>query len=383
MLLGMTDRHLRKVENGKGMDDFRATRLVLSPGRPLFASLDEFEFRPYKSSTAKSSASASSKPACVENLVCHIDRSYTNIGKWQHYVQLAFPCWSLFQRFPDAKHYLDIHPKYAPPKGMDKGAGKHWQSWIKQLNKQFQQANIQFLATKIWAPADSRCNWIANTTVTQDDFGWADPSGDGPLHNFRYFMQQRDISALQRVVLGSEFAAVPATSDQNIQLMILDRQDDAARRWLHANATLASIQKTWGQIVNARLIPSFQGYSLKEQAVAMHTADVIISPHGAQLTNTVFIRPCTVVLELFPRHYYYPKKGPLVMEAGGIAYDGYHFDGSPRSETPSFKSGGVTARTLLREVPITASPQSILFALPDLLHEVLTCRKRWKLRPRI
>ena len=43
---------------------------------------------------------------------------------------------------------------------------------------------------------------------------------------------------------------------------------------------------------------------------------------GAQLTNGVFVRPCTVVYELFPRRVYYPKKGPLVMEAGGIAFDG-------------------------------------------------------------
>ena len=44
---------------------------------------------------------------------------------------------------------------------------------------------------------------------------------------------------------------------------------------------------------------------------------------GAQLTNVVFVRPCTVVYELFPRRFYYPKKGPLAMEAGGIAFDGY------------------------------------------------------------
>jgi hypothetical protein len=82
----------------------------------------------------------------------------------------------------------------------------------------------------------------------------------------------------------------------------------------------------------------FFRYTLKEQAAAFHTADVIISPHGAQHTNGAFVRPCTAVLELYPRNYYYPKKGPLVMEAGGLAYDGYHFNGSPRAETPSVVS---------------------------------------------
>jgi hypothetical protein len=119
----------------------------------------------------------------------------------------------------------------------------------------------------------------------------------------------------------------------------------------------------------------------------MHNHDIIVSPHGAQLTNGVFVRPCTAVLELFARRYYYPKKGPLIMEAGGIAYDGYHFDGSPVSETPAFtKAGGLEGkraadkRKKLRTVSIRTSPGSILWALPEILHEVISCRKKWMLR---
>ena len=169
----------------------------------------------------------------------------------------------------------------------------------------------------------------------------------------------------------------------------MDREHDS-RTWIYSNATLALIQHFWGSDVDARRLPNFGGYTLEEQAVAMHTADVIISPHGAQFTNLAFVRPCTAVLELFPRRYYYPKKGPLAMEAGGIPFDGYHFDGSPLSEAPKYSAfrkpddkvdtdAAKKDRGKLRSVPIRASPESVLRALPDLLHAVVTCRKQWSL----
>ena len=62
-----------------------------------------------------------------------------------------------------------------------------------------------------------RCEWVANTTVATDDFGWAEPSGDGPLHNFRYFMRRADIAAFQRSVLGREFERGPPGDGQRVR----------------------------------------------------------------------------------------------------------------------------------------------------------------------
>ena len=104
----------------------------------------------------------------------------------------------------------------------------------------------------------------------------------------------------------------------------------------------------------------------------MHNADVLITPHGAQLTNAVFLRPCTVVLEILPDSFYHPKKAPLVMEVGGIHYTGYRFEGSPRAETTLNDTGRY------RDVEfLNASAQSIVFAMPDLLQDALSCRKQW------
>ena len=52
---------------------------------------------------------------------------------------------------------------------------------------------------------------------------------------------------------------------------------------------------------DVRYISNFKHYSLYEQAKEMNAADIIITSHGAQLTNLAYIRRCTAVIELFPR----------------------------------------------------------------------------------
>ena len=45
--------------------------------------------------------------------------------------------------------------------------------------------------------------------------------------------------------------------------------------------------QAWGDVLDVRLIKSFGGYSFEDQARAMHTADVIISPHGEISAHTL------------------------------------------------------------------------------------------------
>ena len=183
---------LGSTENFSVVDDYRVTRLRLSPGRPLFAALGEFEFRPLPRLSLLSRLLARSRPAqlvpessCVERLVCSVDRYYEHLEKWQHYVQKLFPCWSLFQRFPHAKHYVELDSKIAP-------SGREWHSWIAQLNAAFAAANVTFLPRGAKA-FDSRalplggrgCEWVAESPgVIAEDFGrpaWRRAAAQLPL----------------------------------------------------------------------------------------------------------------------------------------------------------------------------------------------------------
>ena len=70
-------------------------------------------------------------------------------------------------------------------------------------------------------------------------------------------------------------------------------------------------------------IPDFKYYSFHAQAKVMHSADIIISSHGAQLTNLAFVKKCTAVVELFPKNYYLYYYQLLTLISGGMHFEGY------------------------------------------------------------
>ena len=55
-------------------------------------------------------------------------------------------------------------------------------------------------------------------------------------------------------------------------------------------------------------VMAMEGKSVAEQAALLARTDVVMSPHGGALTNMVFCKPGSTVIELFSRHvfpYYY------------------------------------------------------------------------------
>ncbi len=65
-------------------------------------------------------------------------------------------------------------------------------------------------------------------------------------------------------------------------------------------------------------IHSMEGLTIKKQAELFHQASIIISPHGAGLTNIVFCRPGTKIIEIFHSQtifgHYYLMAGSLGMD---------------------------------------------------------------------
>ena len=61
--------------------------------------------------------------------------------------------------------------------------------------------------------------------------------------------------------------------------------------------------------------------SLVEQVSLIRTLDILIAVHGAGLTNMAWLKPCSIVFEVFPYGYYIPTYfGPLASKIGLIHY---------------------------------------------------------------
>ena len=158
-----------------------------------------------------------------------------------------------------------------------------------------------------------------------------------------------------------------------LQVLLFQRKGET-REWVHAQETANKIKQAWGNWIEVKVLSTLKGNSLKEQALEFHRADIIVSPHGAQLTNLAFIRPCTVVLELFPTQYYLSYFQKYVLSAAGIHYEGYELGRSPLHDTMD-AINSFELRNSARANQMLASPQSILHALPRLILSCLSCQE--------
>ena len=74
-------------------------------------------------------------------------------------------------------------------------------------------------------------------------------------------------------------------------------------------------------------VTEFEFKTLKQQAWYFASKDIIISPHGAALTNSIFITPNTIVLQMHPDGYFWQSLEPLIEQSGGIALDWHDRNG--------------------------------------------------------
>ncbi len=177
------------------------------------------------------------------------------------------------------------------------------------------------------------------------------------------------MAALQFTVLGSNYT--PGVSRQpKINVLILNRK--GTRHLSNGEAIASGIKNaSLGNIIEVNYVENMEG-SLHHQALTMHSADIIISPHGAKLTNLAFIRPCTVVIEIFPRGYYYQFFQSYVVAAGGL-----HFEGYEDGRSPYFDLLGVfetETRVARRNVEFPVTEASIVHALPEFIVRFNECR---------
>lgn len=91
----------------------------------------------------------------------------------------------------------------------------------------------------------------------------------------------------------------PKSNEQSERLKLYVSRPKNVRRGIANENKLIPIFKDFGFTVR-----SMEGMSVAEQAELFSRVDVLVSPHGGALTNMVFAKPGTKVVELFGRHVY-------------------------------------------------------------------------------
>merc|ERR1712178_589922 len=82
------------------------------------------------------------------------------------------------------------------------------------------------------------------------------------------------------------------------------------------------------------------GKTFIQQLELMSNTDVLISPHGAQLSTIPFMPDCGCLLEIMPYSYWFPGYfQALAKNSGLIAAWQYPFNSDPRKDTPVVAKG--------------------------------------------
>ena len=145
-----------------------------------------------------------------------------------------------------------------------------------------------------------------------------------------WFLHASDAYLLGSRVVGEDPCGAPRNTSTRrrpgerpaVRVGVLQRRRDRVL----LNAAALSRARAGPDGANVTWVPAFvpEGKPLRAQATALRALDVVLSVHGAGLTNIAWMRPCSVVFEAFPYGYYLPGYFGGLAAAAGLVYRAWH-----------------------------------------------------------
>jgi hypothetical protein len=133
----------------------------------------------------------------------------------------------------------------------------------------------------------------------------------------RYLERPEDAHALRRRLVRDD-DLIPLNSSL-LHIGMIQRPVGSERHIVNFKVLVNHLQRRLPQAVLH--VSEFNSTDIREQAHWFATKHVIIAAHGAALTNSLFITPGTIVMQLYPSGYFWQSLEPLIEQVGGIALD--------------------------------------------------------------
>jgi hypothetical protein len=202
------------------------------------------------------------------------------------------------------------------------------------------------------------------------DFAYSDDI-QRRLHNYLY---NHTSSSSRSRSSGSSSSSSSSSNNSNGQ-----GKNDPEHDKNNAKTNMSSTAQQYRLIVT--YVSSFHTYTLQEQASFMHHADIIYSPHGAQLSNLLYIRPCTVTVEFFPRGYYLQFFQSLVVAALGIPFEAYPtatVNYTDKISDTIAMTKDYSSRKAARSTSIDVPVDFFIRTLPQIMNAAIQCRTNFR-----
>jgi hypothetical protein len=241
-----------------------------------------------------------------------------------HASEMLLPCWSWWRRWDavDQCGLILLDGLLITPKSWQHQlVNEHWNCQIKTFEAYDASVNRTHPLVRYLKSDEEQID--TNIYYTPSLY-WKNPRHG----RINYFERPDDAWALRRrFISDDDIVAQKQQAGNNIHIGILQRSK--SRRITNLDEIVILLQHDIpdANITVVTELPS----ALGDQAAWFATKDIIIGAHGAAMMNCLFILPKTIVMQLYPEHYFFQSLEPLIEGVGGIALDWYvgttpHYD---------------------------------------------------------
>ena len=122
------------------------------------------------------------------------------------------------------------------------------------------------------------------------------------LDYVRYLDHPEHAQMLRRMFVDDEYINQIKGDGMPKQIGIIQR--NGARRIDNLDTILRTLHKDINDSKANITVTDFQFKTVKEQATWFATKDMILASHGAALTNSIFVTPGTIVMQMYPPGYF-------------------------------------------------------------------------------
>ncbi|KAJ3082553.1 Protein O-linked-mannose beta-1,4-N-acetylglucosaminyltransferase 2, partial [Quaeritorhiza haematococci] len=123
---------------------------------------------------------------------------------------------------------------------------------------------------------------------------WLIPARNPSLPHPRFMVR-----SLNHQTATSPPVATTSTPKKHFRVTIILR-DGNTRRILNSDALIQHIRDRFPSSLITVSVHTFSNLSLRTQVSIIDSTDILITMHGAALTHTLFMRPSTYIIEIFP-----------------------------------------------------------------------------------
>jgi hypothetical protein len=123
-------------------------------------------------------------------------------------------------------------------------------------------------------------------------------------------------------------------------------------------------------------ITEFESANFADQVDFFSSVDILISPHGAQLTGLPFMPNCGGLVELFPKGYHIPNFFGSLAIASGLDYGYVYMSGGNATNEAKAMSATKPGRAKARRINLCPESKNIVDAVRVLIDDWYQCCNR-------